>query len=135
MQACFLILGPPNFFLSRQYSHLPQSSVLRQAAHFVHLTPRFLFESPSLLSGVKGVRGLWVRRAFDDDASQEASCNSSLSPSSMSGVLRLLSGLIMGVDMSSVFSSEDDTNSYGSRLIRLSESPSSLSNRLDQAFA
>ena len=39
-QHCRLVLGPPNFGLSRQFMHLPQSSTCAQPLHSPHLRDR-----------------------------------------------------------------------------------------------
>ena len=41
MQLCFFFPGPPNFGLSRQYMHSPQSSV-RHPVHFLQRVPLFI---------------------------------------------------------------------------------------------
>lgn len=41
-QHCFLVLGPPNFVLSLQFTHLPQSSITLQPLHLPHLAIRSL---------------------------------------------------------------------------------------------
>ena len=60
MQACFFIPGPPNFGLSRQKSHCPQSLGRRHAAHSMHRTPLLRMTPLLVMSSCLAVGGLGV---------------------------------------------------------------------------